>query len=40
MKVASYLVPGTGASQQMDTPDFNVTNVTVTTKNSAKWTSE
>lgn len=40
MKVASYLVPGTGASQQMDTPDFKVTNVTVTTKNSAKWTSE
>ncbi|EAN1751276.1 type VI secretion system tip protein VgrG [Salmonella enterica] len=40
MKVASYLVPGTGASQQMETPDFKTTDVTVTRKNSAKWTSE
>ncbi|EMK5832866.1 type VI secretion system tip protein VgrG [Citrobacter sedlakii] len=40
MKVASYLVPGCGSSQPLETPDFKKTDVTVTTKNSAKWTSE
>ncbi|ELY6276202.1 type VI secretion system tip protein VgrG [Cronobacter muytjensii] len=40
MKVASYLVPGTGSSLPLETPDFKMTDVTVTTKNSAKWTSE
>ncbi|EAO9317135.1 DUF2345 domain-containing protein, partial [Salmonella enterica] len=29
-----------GASQQMETPDFKTPDVTVTRKNSAKWTSE
>ncbi|EPH7227246.1 DUF2345 domain-containing protein, partial [Enterobacter asburiae] len=40
MKVASYLVPGTGSTLPLETPDFKMTDVTVTTKNSAKWTSE
>ncbi|HDP0319472.1 TPA: type VI secretion system tip protein VgrG [Salmonella enterica subsp. enterica serovar Concord] len=40
MKVASYLVPGSGSSLPLETPDFKMTDVTVTTKNSAKWTSE
>lgn len=40
MKVASYLVPGSGNSVPLETPDFKMTDVTVTTKNSAKWTSE
>ena len=40
MKVASYLVPGSGSSLPQETPDFKMTDVTVTTKNSAKWTSE
>ncbi|HCI6431234.1 TPA: type VI secretion system tip protein VgrG [Klebsiella quasipneumoniae subsp. similipneumoniae] len=40
MKVASYQVPGRGNSLPLETPDFKMTDVTVTTKNSAKWTSE
>jgi len=40
MRVASYLVPGIGSSLPLETPDFKMTDVTVTTKNSAKWTSE
>ncbi|WP_054180880.1 type VI secretion system Vgr family protein [Trabulsiella odontotermitis] len=40
MKVASYLVPGTGSSLPLETPDFKTTDVKVTTTNSAKWTSE
>ncbi|HCI6815704.1 TPA: type VI secretion system Vgr family protein [Klebsiella quasipneumoniae subsp. quasipneumoniae] len=40
MKVASYLVPGSGSSLPLETPDFKTTDVTVTTKNSAKWTCE
>ncbi len=40
MKVASYLVPGSGSSLPLETPDFKTTDVKVITKNSAKWTSE
>lgn len=40
MKVASYLVPGSGSSVPLETPDFKMTDVTVATKNPAKWTSE
>lgn len=40
MKVASYLVPGNGSTLPQETPDFKRTDVTVTTQNSAKWTSE
>ncbi|EZA32563.1 type VI secretion system Vgr family protein [Escherichia coli] len=40
MKVASYLVPGNGSTLPQETPDFKRTDVTVTTPNSAKWTSE
>ncbi|MDN0110119.1 type VI secretion system Vgr family protein [Yersinia mollaretii] len=37
MKTADYIVPGAGASLPLETPDFKQTEVTVTTKNSAKW---
>ncbi|EMN8356486.1 type VI secretion system tip protein VgrG [Klebsiella pneumoniae] len=40
MKVVSYLVPGSGSSLPLETPDFKTTDVKVITKNSAKWTSE
>ena len=40
MRVASYLVPGNGSTLPQETPDFKRTDVTVTTQNSAKWTSE
>ncbi len=40
MKVASYLVPGSGSSLPLETPDFKTTDMKVITKNSAKWTSE
>ncbi|HID2071473.1 TPA: type VI secretion system Vgr family protein [Klebsiella pneumoniae] len=40
MTVASYLVPGSGSSLPLETPDFKTTDVKVITKNSAKWTSE
>ncbi|ELF0564487.1 type VI secretion system tip protein VgrG, partial [Salmonella enterica] len=40
MKVASYLVPGSGSSLPLETPDFKTTDVKIITKNSAKWTSE
>lgn len=40
MKVANYLVPGNGSTLPQETPDFKRTDVTVTTQNSAKWTSE
>ncbi len=37
VKTANYLVPGSGSSLPLETPDFKQTEVTVTTKNSAKW---
>ncbi|WP_267248938.1 type VI secretion system Vgr family protein [Yersinia sp. Marseille-Q5920] len=37
MKTANYVVPGSGNSLPLETPDFKQTDVTVTTKNSAKW---
>lgn len=37
VKAANYLVPGSGSSLPFETPDFKQTDVTVTTKNSAKW---
>ena len=40
MKVANYLVPGNGSTLPQETPDFKRTDVTVTTQNSAKWSSE
>ena len=40
MKVANYLVPGNGSTLPQETPDFKRTYVTVTTQNSAKWSSE
>jgi len=40
MKTANYLVPGAGASLPHETPDFTMTELQVTTKNSAKWASE
>ncbi|XTZ40563.1 type VI secretion system Vgr family protein [Salmonella enterica] len=40
MKAANYLVSGSSNSQPLETPDFKNTEVTVATKNSAKWASE
>ena len=40
LKVANYLVPGNGSTLPQETPDFKRTDVTVTTQNSAKWSSE
>ena len=40
MKVAKYLVPGTGKSLPFETPDFKTTEISVTGKNSAKYASE
>ncbi|AIN19256.1 Rhs element Vgr family protein [Yersinia rochesterensis] len=37
MKTANYVVPGSGSSLPLETPDFKQTDVTVVTKNSAKW---
>ncbi|MFZ1875128.1 MAG: type VI secretion system tip protein VgrG [Chania sp.] len=37
MKTANYIVPGAGADLPLETPTFAQTDVTVTTKNSAKW---
>lgn len=39
-KAANYLVPGTGNTLPAETPDFKKTDINVTGKNSAKWTSE
>lgn len=39
-KVANYLVPGSGSTLPVDTPDFKKTDISVTGKNSAKWASE
>ncbi|GJL41733.1 MULTISPECIES: type VI secretion system Vgr family protein [Enterobacter cloacae complex] len=40
MKVANYLVPGTGKSLPFETPDFKTTEISVVGKNSAKYASE
>jgi len=40
MKTVNYLVPGAGDSQPLETPDFKMTELNVTTTNSAKWASE
>ena len=40
MKTANYIVPGSGSSLPQETPDFKKTDITVTTKNSAKWTCD
>jgi type VI secretion system secreted protein VgrG len=37
MKTAHYIVPGAGADLLLETPTFAQTDVTLTTKNSAKW---
>lgn len=39
-KVANYLVPGSGSTLPVNTPDFKKTDISVTGKNSAKWASE
>ncbi|TPG55416.1 type VI secretion system Vgr family protein [Ewingella americana] len=40
MKTANYMVPGAGDSVPLETPDFKMTELQVTTKNSAKWACE
>ncbi|MFZ4833740.1 type VI secretion system Vgr family protein [Rouxiella sp. Mn2063] len=40
VKAANYLVPGSGGSLPLETPDFKKTEIKITTKNSAKWASE
>lgn len=39
-KASNYLVPGTGNTLPVETPDFKKTDISVTGKNSAKWASE